>query len=170
MAVGTALRFVDVMKRSRNLSPPLRPEGFRAQSAATSVSVVITAVSVVALAVSEAAPVPTALMAENAVVAGGAGGKAGVGVARGGAAGVGHEVGPARAAIGRNLDPVARDGGAAVAGRRVPGEVDRGRPAGRCREARRGAGRGAGADDGAFDAHDQRETRSSPIDVPGVLE
>ena len=65
MAVGTALRVVDVMNRSRNLSPPLRPEGFRAQSAATSVSVGVVAVSVVALAIPEAAPVPTELMAET---------------------------------------------------------------------------------------------------------
>ena len=75
-------------------------------------------------------------------MAGGAGGEPGVRVARGGAAGVGDEVGPAGAAIGRTLDPVARDRGAAVAGRRGPAEVDRGAPARRGREAGRGAGLG----------------------------
>ena len=79
----------------------------------------------------------------DAVVAGSAGGKV-VPVGGVGVVGVGHEVGPARAAIGRNLDPVAADGGAAVVGRRGPDEVDRAGPAGRCREAGRGAGHGGG--------------------------
>ena len=67
MAVGTALRVVDVMNRSRNLSPPLRPEGFRSQSAATSVSVGVTTAVVGGGVgdVPEAAPVPAELMAET---------------------------------------------------------------------------------------------------------
>ena len=63
-------------------------------------------------------------------------------VGGGGAGGVGDEGGPVRGAIGRDLDLVAGDGGAAGTGRGRPGEVDPGAPAGRCREVGRGAGHG----------------------------
>ena len=75
----------------------------------------------------------------DAVVAGGPGGD-GVGEGRVGIAGVGGQVPPAGAAIGGDLDPVAGDGEAAVAGRRGPGEVDPGVTAGRCHEAPGGGG------------------------------
>ena len=68
-----------------------------------------------------------------------AGGQPGVGVGGGGIARVGDEVGPG-GAVGRDLDLVTGDGGAAGARRCGPGEVDRGGPAGRGREAGRGAG------------------------------
>ena len=67
-----------------------------------------------------------------------------MGVGGVGVAGVGDAVAPARGAIGRDLDLVTGDGGAAVVARRGPRELDRGRPAGRCREAGRGAGHGGG--------------------------
>ena len=70
-----------------------------------------------------------------------AGGQPGVRVGGGGIARVGDEVGPG-GAVGRDLDLVTGDGGAAGAARCGPGEVDLGGPAGRCREAGRGA-RGA---------------------------
>ena len=80
----------------------------------------------------------------DAVVTGVAGGQPGVRVGGGGAVGVGGLVGPAGGAVGRDLDLVAGDGGAAGAARGAPGEVDRGAPAGRCREAGGGAGGGGG--------------------------
>ena len=58
--------------------------------------------------------------------------------------GVGDEVGPAGGAVGRDLDLVTGDGGAAGAARGAPGEVDRGGPAGGGREAGRGAGHAGG--------------------------
>ena len=73
-----------------------------------------------------------------------AGGQPGVRVGGGGAVGVGDEVGPAGGAVGRDLDLVAGDGGAAGARRGAPGEVDRVGPAGRCREPGRSAGHGDG--------------------------
>ena len=76
----------------------------------------------------------------------GAGGQPGVRVGGGGAVGVGDLVGPAGGPVGRDLDLVAGDGGAAGARRGAPGEVDRGGPAGRGREAGRGAGGGGGED------------------------
>ena len=78
-----------------------------------------------------------------------AGGQPGVGVGGGGIARVGDEVGPG-GAVGRDLDLVTGDGGAAGARRCGPGEVDRGGPAGRGREAGRGA-RCGGVRGGAVD-------------------
>ena len=51
--------------------------------------------------------------------------EAGVGVGGGGGGGGGDEVGPGvGAAVGRDLDPVASEGGASVAGGGLPGQVD----------------------------------------------
>ena len=81
---------------------------------------------------------------QDSVVADDVGGRAGVGVAGDGVAGVVEEV--PGGAIGRirDLQPVAGDGGAAVVGRGGPEEVDPSLPVGRCREAGRGAGHGGG--------------------------
>ena len=71
--------------------------------------------------------------------AGDAGGGSGAGGVDGGGAGVGHKVGPGRAAVGGDLDLVAADGGGAGAGRGGSGQVDLGRPVGGGREGCGGA-------------------------------
>ena len=114
--------------------------------------------SVVALSTLEADAGAVGVDGGDAVVARGAGGQPGVRVGGGGIARVGDEVGPAGGAIGGDLDLVAGDGGAAGAGRGAPGEVDRGGPAGRGREAGRGAGHG-GARGGAVDVGGGRRRR-----------
>ena len=100
-------------------------------------------------------------------MAGGAGGKAGVGVAGAGAAGVALAVAPAGSAVGGDLDLVAADGGAAVVGRRVPVERLIARPAGRCREAGRGAGLGGGSRRIVVEDRDVRAADGCPVEIGG---
>ena len=105
-------------------------------------------------------------------MAGGAGGQPGVLVGGGGAGGVGDLVVPGGAAIGGDLDLVAGDDTAAVVDRGGPREVDRGGPAGDCREARRGVrgdGRQGGVvGDGGDAAHAGGEGRG--VVAAGVLD
>ena len=106
--------------------------------------------SVVALSTLDGGAGAVGVDGGDAVVTGVAGHQPGVRVGGGGIARVGDLVGPRRAAIGGRFDLVTGDGGAAGAARGGPGEVDRGGPAGRGREAGRGAG-GGGAGGGAVD-------------------
>ena len=98
----------------------------------------------------------------DAVVAGGGSGEPGVGVGCVGVAGGGDAVGPRRAGVGGDLDLVAAEGVAAVAGRGGPGQVAAAAVAGRSEEAGRGAGHGAGVGgvglgEGRRGEHGQRE-------------
>ena len=103
----------------------------------------------------------------DAVVARVAGGEAGVGVGGGCGAGVGDEIGPGRSAVGGDLDPVAADGGAAVAGGGGLGQVDLGRPVGRGGQAG-GSARGGGRDGGV--AGDRKVGEGGNVVASLVLE